>query len=330
MMNLKTLKNLKVTKMSEFNKQDLINDNTAGTPEAEEKAASAADSNKEKTYESINNNYSSHQGGSYGAYSQNRQGYEPPRDFYKVSSAMQSELPARRVGTITLGLALIAVGIVALMFMFFPNLDYITIAKLTPIIFVFLGFEILASFFLSKGQRIKYDFLSGFICFMLIVGSMGVVTALPLFNRFGSPKNNIEKRLSNEIYDMLYQQLSPGKNIKSLNVDVDLDYLTYSPDITVSELKNAGSQVLIDIELIKEYQSDDEFSKDCKAIIDTIKSDNINFSHISIEANSGGRRRIMSLSDKFQLDLDISGLNKLINGYEKEREEIIVGYSAAV
>jgi len=40
----------------------------------------------------------------------------------------------------------------------------------------------------------------------------------------------------------------------------------------------------------------------------------------------------MSLSDKFQLDLDISGLNKLINGDEEDEDEheanIPLGYSA--
>ena len=69
-----------------------------------------------------------------------------------------------RVGRITLGLALIAMGILLLIGLFNPGFSIMAAAKCAPVILIFIGVEILVSTFLAKGRQIKYDFLSMFVC----------------------------------------------------------------------------------------------------------------------------------------------------------------------
>ena len=62
----------------------------------------------------------------------------------------------RRIGTLTMGFALIVTGIIALVATFYPAFDIFTVLKLSPIIFVFLGLEILIGYFRHKGEKLKF------------------------------------------------------------------------------------------------------------------------------------------------------------------------------
>ena len=61
-----------------------------------------------------------------------------------------------RVGTITLGVTMISIGVIYLLQLFFHILDYMWIWKLWPVIFIMLGVEILVSNVRSGGQ-FSYD-----------------------------------------------------------------------------------------------------------------------------------------------------------------------------
>lgn len=50
----------------------------------------------------------------------------------------------RRVGSVTFGTVLIAIGILVLCHMFFPAFHYYTIYRFWPVILILLGFEVLA------------------------------------------------------------------------------------------------------------------------------------------------------------------------------------------
>lgn len=75
----------------------------------------------------------------------------------------------RRVGTLTLGLTLITFGILFLFRIFSIFVDYTFILKLWPIVFIFLGMEIIVSYFREKNERFTYDFASIGIIFFLSI-----------------------------------------------------------------------------------------------------------------------------------------------------------------
>ena len=67
----------------------------------------------------------------------------------------------RRVGTMTLGVSLILIGVAILLYMMNPSFDIRIISYLAPLILISLGVEVLIRYFFSKDRTYKYDFASG-------------------------------------------------------------------------------------------------------------------------------------------------------------------------
>ena len=68
---------------------------------------------------------------------------------------IRAERPARRVGTVTLGITLVAAGVLMLVSLFWPEANLRAVTKLSPLILVSLGVEALLS--ARKGGAVKYD-----------------------------------------------------------------------------------------------------------------------------------------------------------------------------
>lgn len=66
-------------------------------------------------------------------------------------------IKTHRVGTLTLGVSLITFGILFLLRLFVSSLSYAFIFKLWPVIFIFLGFEILIANHVQKENKLVYD-----------------------------------------------------------------------------------------------------------------------------------------------------------------------------
>ena len=82
----------------------------------------------------------------------------------------------RRVGTFTMGLCLVIAGIALVAGMFRPGWDMLNLFKLTPLVLVALGAELLVASAARGDTRLKYDFLSTVMCFfLLLAGFAGVV-----------------------------------------------------------------------------------------------------------------------------------------------------------
>ena len=78
-------------------------------------------------------------------------------------------MKGRRVGTLTLGIALVMTGIAYLTAAFAPaamNLAFLL--KLWPVVLVLLGAEVLAAYFINKEERLRYDGWAVFLTFCLI------------------------------------------------------------------------------------------------------------------------------------------------------------------
>ena len=81
-------------------------------------------------------------------------------------------------------IALIAAGICAIVSLFYPQFDIIAVLKLAPAVLIFLGLEILINYFFHREDTLKYDFLSGFVCFLLICASVGAVAIPPIWKQY--------------------------------------------------------------------------------------------------------------------------------------------------
>lgn len=72
-----------------------------------------------------------------------------------------------RVGTVTLGVTMIATGVLYLLNLFWNVLDYLWIWKLWPVIFILLGVEILLANVKQCGQFV-YDKAGILLTFILV------------------------------------------------------------------------------------------------------------------------------------------------------------------
>ena len=79
-----------------------------------------------------------------------------------------------RVGTVTLGIGLVIFGVLFLLKLFLPMLDYLVIYRLWPVILILLGIEVLIS---CRKSNVIYDkwgivILICLVSFALIMGWM--------------------------------------------------------------------------------------------------------------------------------------------------------------
>lgn len=92
----------------------------------------------------------------------------------KTDSIVQEPVqrPPRRVGTLTMGVVLVAAGIIMLVSMFFPQFDYTWALKLSPLILISLGAETL--FAARKRERIRYDWVGMLLCCLIVCTALGL------------------------------------------------------------------------------------------------------------------------------------------------------------
>ena len=76
----------------------------------------------------------------------------------------------RRVGTFTLGVVLVVSGILMLVSMFWPHLDWAWVLKCSPLILIGLGVETLLA--AKGGGKVKYDWVGMVLCFVLVCAAL--------------------------------------------------------------------------------------------------------------------------------------------------------------
>ena len=95
----------------------------------------------------------------------------------------------KRTGIITLGITFIIIGIVSIYSLLFNNV-WITAAKLSPLILIILGLEILIASYL---KNFKFDFISCIICIILLFSTIGLSIFGNLYELFSKNKYFYQK-----------------------------------------------------------------------------------------------------------------------------------------
>lgn len=181
----------------------------------------------------------------------------------------QEEKPVRRVGSITLGLCLMAVGACFLLYYFAPGFNWLLVAKVgAPLALVALGVEVI--WCASHPARWKYDFLAVFGCLVLMGGAF-CLTLLPLFWQQVSPERRIQtESLKDEYEQALYGSLQDTKiQLFSVHTYMDTGY-GVQPQ-TLAELNQPGVFLSLGIDLYGPYDRTADFAKDCALLRDAVK-----------------------------------------------------------
>lgn len=103
----------------------------------------------------------------------------------------------RRVGTVTMGLSLVAAGGVLLAGQF-DLLNALEVLRWSPVILILLGIEMLVGSALNKGGKMRYDFLSMIVCFTLI-GLSALGALIPVIVAYDRSYSDVSRILSDRI-----------------------------------------------------------------------------------------------------------------------------------
>lgn len=188
-----------------------------------------------------------------------------------VPAAPQQEPPRRRVGSLTLGVCLIAAGIFFGCYYFVPGFDGQLVLKIAPAAgLVLLGCEVL--FFACRPGRWKYDFWSVLICLVLMGVCFGFTVLAAWWDDFDPERRQTALQLGQEYTAEAYAQIretAPEVALKDVSGNL---YLYHSTDgRTLQQLQPGEGYLSLSVTLFGPYDSTEAFAQDCRSIADAVQ-----------------------------------------------------------
>lgn len=210
-------------------------------------------------------------------------------------------------GLVSLALTLIFLGIVTLCVLISGSSDYLLIAKLAPISAVFVGAELLLSWFVS-GKRLRIHVPC--ICITAALVIAGCILSASL-NREETEIREVQsgRVIAAQIYEQSYKELCRTADISTLTVTADLASGAGKTWDTLS----AGDIVDISVEFSGTYFSTREFAQECRTVIAAYKNMGIPVSHFSFAAESRLTSFRLEIDGLFQQDMDVEELADRVN-----------------
>lgn len=151
---------------------------------------------------------------------------EPPRGA-NIPPQPQAAPPkkVRRAGTFTLGLVLVAAGVLLILRTVAPDLNLTFAANLAPVVLIALGIEVLV-YAARPDVKLKYDGVSIFLCLLILLFVGGAGLFGKVWDTYGPSANLAESRLSDEYETQAAALLRADgaltDTINDLSVHVDL------------------------------------------------------------------------------------------------------------
>lgn len=188
----------------------------------------------------------------------------------KAPVAAPQNGPVRRVGSLTLGVCLITVGILLLCYYFLPNFDLQLALKIAPAGgLILLGGEVL--FFAAKPEHRRYDFLSVLICLFLMACCFALTLFPLLWEEIDPDNQKVAKNLSDNYKQAMYEKIckdTPDIRLKDMGCGLYLyRYHTDGEKLTVDNTK----MLEVNFWLQGPYDSAEAFAKDCRRLTDEVQ-----------------------------------------------------------
>ena len=190
----------------------------------------------------------------------------------RPEAAKAQELPRRRVGSLTLGVCLIAAGIFFLCYFFVPGFDWQLAARIAPAAaLVLLGCEVL--FFAVRPECGKYDFWSVLVCLVLIACCFGLSLLLPaVWDEIDPARGQTEAKLSKAYTEQVYEALrKEAPDIRLKDVFTNLYLYTGSVD-DLQELQPGDGHLSLTVMLFGPYDSTGAFARDCSSVAGAVRA----------------------------------------------------------
>lgn len=218
----------------------------------------------------------------------------------KKTSRMK-ERKIQYAGRITLGIALIIVGVLITAGLFMPSLDLTKLAKFAPLILVALGLEILVSSIRHGDRQVKVGFGMVILCLFLIGGSVCFSLLPEVWKVFNPEARAAVAKEESQKEREIYAQIDPT-SVKGLDVYASTDY--YGPE---REIKwNAM------VQLSDQFESKEQFGAAVAELLHVLAEKD--FSYVSINAESAQEEYEFTTNSAYALaDTTAEQLVKLVD-----------------
>lgn len=236
----------------------------------------------------------------------------------------------RRVGSVTLGVALVFTGLMILYSFFGEPVNLIRWLKFSPIILVFMGIEIIISTFLCRRVRFKYDILGIFLCGFLILASLGGSIAASAGGQYLKAYDQMSTAFQSQ-QEKVDAALLDNHTIRAAQVEYrhgsGMDWVDWMDrDINVQRsLENST----IHVDLLQDYDDPVEFCRNAVAIVDSLRQNSVEYRALWITSSPKGAKSVMTLriSSAHERQMGAQELSSLVeiepaatNSYEESIE----------
>ena len=213
---------------------------------------------------------------------------------------------SRRVGTFTMGLTLIASGTLFLLSLFFPQINIFSVLRFFPLVLIMLGAEILVYNAKYKTDAFRYDFVSVFLCLLLVGASAVTTVASQVWYRHVRVTEQ-QTVLQRQLEDASYNALGRFEKISSLRAHVYTDWRAVVNDSPALETLPPGYAAGFSIVLDGSYATEQDFANDCRTLIDALYTVVPRIDEIEIHSGNphtgqrGGRLYSFRAYDRFAM-----------------------------
>lgn len=215
----------------------------------------------------------------------------------------------RRVGTFTMGVALILAGLLICASLLLPGFNILLAAKLAPLVLVALGCEVLYWSAHQGSAKIKYDFLSMFVCFVLLCGSIGAAAVPALWRYFGPDRQMTESRLANELVEAAYPALK-DQNLRNMSVNVSLTGVEFDAGMALTDL-TAQDYVGVNVTLRGAFADTQSFAAACRRVLDVLGGLGVPLRYVDFYAEDETNHYTLSVSSRYDWDASAAQLAEL-------------------
>lgn len=241
------------------------------------------------------------------------QNEQSKNDFSPQGQPKKTPSP-RRIGTFTMGITLVLVGILLLVFLFRP-FDPTPLLRFSPLLLVLLGVEILFQYFHNHGQNLRYDFWGTLFCCFIIFCSLIASAAYP-FVEYGTTYWQVEQKISSEVYEQIYAKLPDSVSLESMDVGCELNYSAHGKPAASVEQLTAGDEIWMYAQLTEQPDLA-QFTAQVRTLLDSIDYASYpNFS-ASFYAQYPKGEFHLNLKDRTAMRLSIAELEKLVKVEEE-------------
>lgn len=229
----------------------------------------------------------------------------------------------RRVGTFTLGITLILIGIMVPLILIFKD-KAILLLQFAPIVLVFLGVEVLIYAIKFKEDKLRYDGVSIFLVIMLTVVSVGTASIAPIVSRAVTNERMFQQH-SDEAEDIIDEAIFKNGLDGSASLYCQGHYGVLDYYTKIDETKLTGNIRIYDIEEGEKPEVKNEVVEKVTSIVKDMNDADLNLSDIKIMVYRGSDYSISRINlNSYQIE----NINKEFvkkhmswyNEYEKELE----------